>query len=689
MSHVEATGDVVVPDNKRLSLVPNQSGIKDLSPLSKLEPNDLYELTFPWPRSGDAVPDDACMRHLAGLTGLEYLNLQCTHVTAKGLRFIRDFKLLQYLKLPAKTTDAGLAQLVSLQSLKELNCPKAFISSKGFTHLAKLNSLEILTLDLEYNCDPGFVHLGKLPSLKSLDVHSKFSDAGLEQVSQLSGLVNLDLSDTNVSDKGLVHLAGMHSLKKLELGKTRRERRQNPHGPRITDAGMRHLARIQSLEELALSEGGTDRGLEYIANLSKLKRLDLGADISDAGLQHLAKLQCLEELNVGGDGITDEGMVYLAKLNNLQKLTMNSDRMTDKAMDFIIKLPNLRMLNLRAEKITQKGVAKLSQLQSLEQLILDTKRATISSISKLNSLSNLTYLDVDNVAQDNSTLDISGLAKLEKLTLRGKDKWRDQDLACLANLRNLKWIQGIGGFGDEGLKHLRNLVRMERLFIGETNATDKGLSYLSNMKKLDFLNIRGNFTDAGLTQLENLKNIGNLQIYSNYDFSPGAVERLRNKLPNLTNFNCKKAWHPKPKPLVGQKAWPFKLTTLDGKLIKLEDYKGKCLLLYFWATWCSPCISATPYLKEFYNDMSRNYDFEMISVSMDKTEEPVRQHINRFNLKWPQVCVGQHSRIAAEFGLGIRAPAYVLIGPDGKILSYERNKRKLKAIINRALNNAG
>jgi len=686
-THVEAKGKVVVPENRRLSLVPNQSGIKDLSPLSKLGPNDLYELTFPWPRSGDVVPDDMCMPHLAGLTGLEYLDLQPTYITAKGLRFIRNFKSLQYLKLPAKTTDAGLAQIAGLQSLKELNCPKAFISSKGFTHLAKLASLEILTLDLEHNCDAGFVHLAKLPSLKSLEVSSKFSDAGLEHVSQLSGLVNLDLSDTNVSDKGLIHLAGMHSLKRLELGKTRRERRQDPHGPRVTGAGMRHLAQIQSLEELDLHEGVTDTGLAYLANLSKLKRLDCGGgDVSDAGLQHLAKLQFLEELNVKGDGITDQGMKYLVKLSNLQKLSLSTAQLTDKGMYSIAKLRNLRTLSLRAEKVTGDGVAELAQLKSLEQLAVDTERATISTISKLNSLSNLTYLDVDNVVQDNSILNISGLAKLVKLTLRGDDEWRDEDLACLANLKDLKYLQGISGFGDAGMAHLKNLVNMERLWIGETSATDKGLSYLSNMKKLDFLGISGNFTDAGLRHLEGRKALGNLRIFSENDFSPGAVERLRTKSPNLQDFNCRKAWRVKRRPKIGEDAYAFKLTTLDGKQIKLEDYRGKCVLLYFWATWCRPCIASTPNLKEFYKDLSQYGDFEMISISLDDGEYKTRQHINQHKITWPQVCVGLGSRVAAEYGVSRQVPAYILIGPDGKILlSHELNKRKIKAAVVHAL----
>ena len=77
-------------------------------------------------------------------------------------------------------------------------------------------------------------------------------------------------------------------------------------------------------------------------------------------------------------------------------------------------------------------------------------------------------LHAEPVVQDGSRLDISGLTKLENLTLisyreRQPGTYRDEDMACLANLKHLKWFQGIDGIGDAGLAHLAGLTEMERL----------------------------------------------------------------------------------------------------------------------------------------------------------------------------------------------------------------------------------
>jgi hypothetical protein len=108
----------------------------------------------------------------------------------------------------------------------------------------------------------------------------------------------------------------------------------------------------------------------------------------------------------------------------------------------------------------------------------------------------------------------------------------------LAKLKDLEWLQIYPHkFSDLGIGYLRNLTEMERLGIGGPDFTDEGLVYLARMQKLDHLTINdGQITDAGLANLEGLKAIGYLNISSRQRFSPAALQRLRQQLPNLTTL---------------------------------------------------------------------------------------------------------------------------------------------------------
>jgi peroxiredoxin len=177
--------------------------------------------------------------------------------------------------------------------------------------------------------------------------------------------------------------------------------------------------------------------------------------------------------------------------------------------------------------------------------------------------------------------------------------------------------------------------------------------------------------------LEQLKALQHLKIYSANNFSPIALQRLQDNLPNLSSFTAdqdrklKTISKTKPNPSTNNTVAPsFAIETLDGKDIKLEDYRGKVVVLYFWATWCRPCVAGTPELKKVYADMKTSFgnDFEMISLSMDDSEHLVREHIKKYDLTWPQARIGLNSKISSDYGVNDRAPMYFLIGPDGKIL---------------------
>jgi Leucine-rich repeat (LRR) protein len=100
-------------------------------------------------------------------------------------------------------------------------------------------------------------------------------DAGLNHLSGLTRLQELNLVETAVTGAGLLHLKGMTKLQSLRLDKTK-----------VTDAGMAHLKGLTNLQELDL----TDRDLVQLQRLTNLKELDLtGTGVTDTGVQRLRR----------------------------------------------------------------------------------------------------------------------------------------------------------------------------------------------------------------------------------------------------------------------------------------------------------------------------------------------------------------------------------------------------------------
>lgn len=118
--------------------------------------------------------------------------------------------------------------------------------------------------------------------------------------------------------------------------------------------------------------------------------------------------------------------------------------------------------------------------------------------------------------------------------------------------------------------------------------------------------------------------------------------------------------------LVGSVAPNFVLPGLSGGMVRLSDFKGKIVLLDFWATWCAPCRREVP----GFNRLQRQFaatGFTVIGVALDEEGARVVGPIaQRLGIAYP-VAIGTE-RIAADYG-GIQAlPTAVLIGRDGRVI---------------------
>lgn len=129
----------------------------------------------------------------------------------------------------------------------------------------------------------------------------------------------------------------------------------------------------------------------------------------------------------------------------------------------------------------------------------------------------------------------------------------------------------------------------------------------------------------------------------------------------------------------------------DGKEQKLSDYKGKVILLNFWATWCPPCRKELPDLSQISNDL-KGKDFVMIGVSVDDNQQVLDSFLKTNNLSYtnvfePNELVGKYMEAAGENQNVV--PQTYIIDKKGKVVEAimgSRSKQAFLELINKYLN---
>jgi peroxiredoxin len=120
-------------------------------------------------------------------------------------------------------------------------------------------------------------------------------------------------------------------------------------------------------------------------------------------------------------------------------------------------------------------------------------------------------------------------------------------------------------------------------------------------------------------------------------------------------------------PAAGMPAAEFTLTDLSGRSQSLNDYRGKIVLLNFWATWCKPCTTEMPAMQTMY-DRLRDKGFVVLAVNELEDDEKVREHIRAYKHTFP-VLMDRENRVANLYGV-YGLPVSVFIDEAGTVRAY-------------------
>ncbi|MFJ7950141.1 TlpA family protein disulfide reductase [Lysinibacillus sp. NPDC096418] len=132
-------------------------------------------------------------------------------------------------------------------------------------------------------------------------------------------------------------------------------------------------------------------------------------------------------------------------------------------------------------------------------------------------------------------------------------------------------------------------------------------------------------------------------------------------------------------------AYETKLIGLDHSETTLKDYKGKILVLNFWASWCGPCIDEAPDLNKFYKKKPKNVEFLTVNMtSKEKGVESVEKFADQYNIKFP-IFLDKKGTLQKSFEI-IGYPTTLIIDSDG-IVQYriqgEINREQLNTLVSK------
>jgi thiol-disulfide isomerase/thioredoxin len=159
---------------------------------------------------------------------------------------------------------------------------------------------------------------------------------------------------------------------------------------------------------------------------------------------------------------------------------------------------------------------------------------------------------------------------------------------------------------------------------------------------------------------------------------PGSAKKLTDMEEDSKTY-----WDSRLRP--GAQPFAFKATDIKGNPVTIAQYKGKVLMLDFWATWCGPCVGEIPNVLAVYKKYHTK-GFDVVGISLDNDKSALTNFLKEKKIPYRQIFNGKgwSDPIARQYGVrGI--PFMLLIGKTGNIVAVDPRGDALEPAVRHAL----